>query len=255
MPHTTAALASSEVEMSAAPAIIPFPHTDAALPVPTYLEETYWWAYVRPWAVKFFEREWLVNLILWGNYHRLRDAALAAMGDSLTGATLQISCCYGNLTPLLAAKAQNSGGSLDVVDVLPVQLNNLRRKLPVGSSVRTTVMDSTNLQLPDGVYDRALLFFLMHEQPADIRARTLAEAFRVVKPGGTVTIVDFSRPRLWHPLRWTWLPVLSVLEPFAPDMWKNELSRWLPKSLCVQPARIYKRLFGDMYRLEQYERK
>lgn len=33
-----------------------------------------------------FERQWLVNLILWGNYARLRDAVLDEMGDSLPGA-------------------------------------------------------------------------------------------------------------------------------------------------------------------------
>ena len=49
----------------------------AAAAVPEYLNETYWWAYVHPKAVDFFERQWLVNLILWGNFGRLRDAALA----------------------------------------------------------------------------------------------------------------------------------------------------------------------------------
>src|SRR4051812_39825350 len=36
--------------------------------VPAYLQETYWWAYVHPNAVRLFERQWLVNLILWGNF-------------------------------------------------------------------------------------------------------------------------------------------------------------------------------------------
>src|SRR5580693_3242892 len=40
--------------------------------VPRYLLTHYWWAYVHPNAVKVFERQWLVNLILWGNYERLR---------------------------------------------------------------------------------------------------------------------------------------------------------------------------------------
>ena len=42
--------------------------------VPRYLLANYWWAYVHPNAVKLFERQWLVNLILWGNYNRLRRA-------------------------------------------------------------------------------------------------------------------------------------------------------------------------------------
>ena len=31
------------------------------LPVPHYLEQAYWWAYVHPKAVHVFERDWLVN--------------------------------------------------------------------------------------------------------------------------------------------------------------------------------------------------
>src|SRR6516165_10672861 len=33
--------------------------------VPDYLGAHYWWAYIHPKAVKLFERQWLVNLILW----------------------------------------------------------------------------------------------------------------------------------------------------------------------------------------------
>ncbi|HTM61617.1 MAG TPA: methyltransferase, partial [Burkholderiales bacterium] len=94
--------------------------------VPRYLAETYWWAYVHPNAVRLFERQWLVNLILWGNFSRLRDAALDALGERLDGRTLQIACVYGDLTNRLRARL-TTGGSLDVVDVLRVQLDNLAR--------------------------------------------------------------------------------------------------------------------------------
>ena len=66
--------------------------------VPYYLKTHYWWAYVHPRAVKIFERQWLTNLILWGNYGRLRDAALGELGESLPGRTLQVACVYGDLT-------------------------------------------------------------------------------------------------------------------------------------------------------------
>jgi hypothetical protein len=62
------------------------PLSPADLQVPYYLNAHYWWAYIHPRAVQLFERQWLVNLILWGNYARLRDAVLDEMGDSLPGA-------------------------------------------------------------------------------------------------------------------------------------------------------------------------
>lgn len=198
---------------------------------PDYLESTYWWAYVRPWAVTIFEREWLIDLILWGNYRRLRDAALAVLGSHLSGRTLQVACVYGNLTSHLNRLVERSGGCLDVVDVLKVQLENLRRKIPETSAMRLLNMDSTALDIPDGLYDRVLLFFLLHEQPRSIRERTLAEALRVVKPGGTLLILDFAKPRWWNPLRYLWLPFLGLLEPFAPDLWNHEdVTAWLPKT-------------------------
>ena len=89
--------------------------------VPGYLADTYWWAYVHPGAVRVFERQWLVNLILWGNFARLRDSALDALGEALDGKTLQVACVYGDLTQRLAERIA-PGGALDVVDVLPVQL-------------------------------------------------------------------------------------------------------------------------------------
>jgi ubiquinone/menaquinone biosynthesis C-methylase UbiE len=89
-------------------------------------------------------------------------------------------------------------------------------------------MDSADLKIPDASYDRALLFFLLHEQPASYRARTLSEVYRVVKPGGEIVIVDYALPRWWHPLRYLWRPLLAALEPFALDLWREEITHWLP---------------------------
>lgn len=196
--------------------------------IPDYLHETYWWAYVHPKAVRFFERQWLVNLILWGNFAKLRDAALAELGEELPGRTLQVACVYGDFTPRLAQRVCG-GGTLDVVDVLPIQLANLRRKLPAESGVRLFQRDSSALGFANESYERVVLFFLLHEMPLDVRRRTLAEALRVLKPGGELVIVDYHRPRAWHPLRGLMTLVLRRFEPFAMDLWSREVSDWLPR--------------------------
>ncbi|EJW13365.1 hypothetical protein, putative methyltransferase [Rhodovulum sp. PH10] len=217
-----------------------------APPVPSYLDVHYWWAYVHPNAIKVFERQWLANLILWGNYGRLRDAALDALGDRLPGRTLQIACAYGDLTPHLADRVAAGDGSLDIVDVLPVQLANLRRKLAPDAPARLLEMDSAALELPDDTYDRVVLFFLLHEQPTEWRRRTIAEALRVVKPGGRVVIVDYARPRWWNPLRWTFQPLLAVLEPFALDLWRDDITTWIPETTSARPV-ARGSYFGGLY--------
>ena len=218
-----------------------------AVVVPEYLEQTYWWAYLHPRAVYIFERQWLVNLILWGNFSRLRDAALDALGDELNGRTLQIACVYGNLTNRLAARLALEA-TLDVVDILPIQLDNLARKLPHAARVVRIHGDSAALQFASGSYDRALLFFLLHEQPEEVRRATVAEALRVVKPGGRLVIVDYHRP---HPLNPFYLPmtgILATLEPYALDLWRHEVSEWFPADRRVREV-SKQTLFGGLYQL------
>jgi ubiquinone/menaquinone biosynthesis C-methylase UbiE len=215
--------------------------------VPAYLLTHYWWAYIHPRAVDVFERQWLVNAILCGNYARLRDAALNELGEALPGATLQVACAYGDLSVNAAGRAVAAGGRLDIVDVLPIQLQNLRKKFRPGSGARLLRMDSAQLRLPDASYDQALLFFLLHEQPPNVRLRTLQEVFRVVKPRGKIVIVDYARPCWWHPLRYLWRPLLAILEPFALDLWREDISGWIPDYGVKRISR--RSFFGGLYQM------
>lgn len=213
--------------------------------VPAYLEKIYWWAYVHPNAVRVFEREWLVNLILFGNYASLRDAALVEIGEQAPGRTLQVACVYGDLTPRLYDQIADDG-ELHVVDVLPIQLQNLKRKLPPDSGVSLIQRDSSALGFADGSYDQALVFFLLHEQPENVRRRTLSEVCRVVKPGGKIVIVDYHRPARWNLLRGPLMAVLRRLEPYAGDLFGNALECYLPRD--IQFSSVTKETyFGGLY--------
>ncbi|MBU6298989.1 MAG: rhodoquinone biosynthesis methyltransferase RquA [Alphaproteobacteria bacterium] len=215
------------------------PYTDDTA-APDYLLLHYWWAYAHPLAVRFFDRRWVVNFILLGNYRRLRDAALAEFGRTLPGTTLQLACVYGDLTCRLARRVVAGGGTLDIVDVLPIQLRNLKWKLPCKSPVRLLRMNTAALELPDESYDRVLLYFLLHEQPAGERERTLREALRVTKPGGKVLILDFASPYWWNPLRYIWRPLLALLEPFALDLWRTDIAALLPPvGLAIRRERFF----------------
>ena len=220
--------------------------------VPAYLEQNYWWAYVHPRAVNFFEREWLVNLILFGNYGRLRDKALKALGRPVAGRTLQVACVYGNLTSRLIHRLADDA-RLDVVDILPIQLQNLSQKIPSDVRVSLVQGDSTSLPYADAIHDQALLFFLLHEQPESTRRQTLRETLRVIKLGGRVVIVDYHRPHAWHPLRPLMQRIFARLEPFAHDLWEHSVEAYLPDDM---PLKSIQRttVFGGLYQLLVLER-
>jgi ubiquinone/menaquinone biosynthesis C-methylase UbiE len=239
-PKQNAALAQTEslqslgVGRSLTPAVIP-----------DYLHNTYWWAYLHPRAVHIFERQWLVNLILWGNFAKLRDAALQEMGDVINGRVLQVACVYGDFTEHLVRRL-GPQGSVDVIDVAPIQIKNLQSKLRNPQHVNALLQDSTDLHFENASHDSVVVFFLLHEQPADARRKTIAEALRVTKPGGKLIFVDYHKPVASSPFRYLMVPILTTLEPFAMDMWNGEIVDWLPAD--IRPAKVEKQTyFGGLY--------
>lgn len=237
------------VHVSAIPALIESeagsPATGEPVALPAYLEQTYWWAYLHPRGVRFFERQWLVNLILWGNYRTLRDAVFRELPAASACEVLQVACVYGDFTSKLA-RHLGPTARLDVVDVAPVQLENLRRKIGRGAGVVLHQQDSASLVFPDQNYDFVVVFFLLHEQPEYARSRTIAEALRVARRGGKVIFVDYHRPARLNPLRYIMRPVLGKLEPYALDMWSADIASRLPPD--VKPVRVEKEIyFGGLY--------
>ena len=132
--------------------------------------------------------------------------------------------------------------------MLPVQLDNLARKLPRHSRVGLIHGDSAALDIASASYDQVLLFFLLHEQPEDVRKRTLAEALRVVKPGGRIVIVDYHGPYALNPLYWPMVGILRTLEPYALDLWEHEIAEWFPEKNGIS-SMVKKTSFGGLYQL------
>ncbi len=220
--------------------------SEQAAITPRYLEHNYWWAYIHPLAVKIFERQWMVNLILLGNLTRLRKSVLEALDTRIGEKTLQIACVYGNFTEKLAGFLSDAT-QLDVVDVLPIQLHNLSNKLSRTKQINLYQCNSARLEFAeDATYSQVIIFFLLHEQPEETRRATLSEAYRVVKPGGKIIVVDYHKPQAWNPLGYLLRPILHWLEPYALQLWQREVKDILPATISA--AHIDKKtLFGGLY--------
>lgn len=235
----------SSVQLTESSSVYDDAETATSPEIPEYLQKTYWWAYLHPRSVRFFEHQWVVNAILWGNFARLRNAALNEMGRALTGRTLQVACVYGDFTPKLAQRLAPAA-RLDVIDVAPIQLDNLRRKINGNPKVFLAHQNAAALAYDDQRFDQVVVFFLLHELPSEVRAKTLREVLRVVKPGGKVVFVDYHRPVRMHPHRYLMRPILKTLEPFALDLWDREITDWVPDD--YQPRQVRKSTyFGGLY--------
>jgi ubiquinone/menaquinone biosynthesis C-methylase UbiE len=83
-----------------------------------------------------------------------------------------------------------------------------RRSSSPAASVGLCVADVTRLGLPDAVFDAAIATFLFCVLPDDQQLPALRELARVVRPGGSIRLLDYVRPsgrvrrlttRLWEP--------------------------------------------------------
>lgn len=105
---------------------------------------------------------------------------------------LDVACGAGLLSLPLAAR----GYRVEGVDLSEGSLEVARRRVPEGADATFRVGDATALDADDGTYDAVLLYDML-EHVEDQRG-VVAEAARVVRPGGLVLVSTFNRT----PLAW-----------------------------------------------------
>jgi ubiquinone/menaquinone biosynthesis C-methylase UbiE len=102
------------------------------------------------------------------------------------------------------------------------------------------------MAFPDDSFDETVVFFLLHEQPEEARRKTISEAIRVTRPGGRVIFVDYHGPKRSNPMRYVMKPILAMLEPFAMDLWREELPAFMPAG--IEPGQLDSSFyFGGLY--------
>lgn len=225
--------------------------------IPEYLARHYWWAYLAPRGVWFFDHYPIINLILFGHYRAILAEVMRHYGTTSGARTLQLTCAYGSLTPTLAA-AENTH-ELHLMDAAAIQLHAAQRKLPApGLPVHYMRCNAEALAYADDSFDTVIIFFLLHELPAPARERALHETLRVLKPGGTLLIAEYGMNHGTHllhrfpPVCW----LLEKLEPFLHDFWHSDLPAQLLHCAAgcgKTPARQSETaLFGGFYRLLEF---
>jgi len=189
--------------------------------VPTYLKDTYAWAYLHPFGMKVFDWSPVVSAILWGNYRRLKRAAASEIRPGQR--VLQAACVYGDFSVHLAEHV-GSEGLLDVIDVVPMQVENCARKLRGIDWGRVHLADATAPGDPS--YDAVCCFFLLHELPEASKSAVINALLGRIRPGGKVIFVDYHKPHPLHPLKPITALIFRLLEPFATELWKTEIRTW-----------------------------
>jgi ubiquinone/menaquinone biosynthesis C-methylase UbiE len=136
----------------------------------------------------------------YGRYRQIRPLLF----EGLSGRILDAGVGTGRNIPFYPPAASVTG-----VDLSPAMLARAeRRRQALGRPVTLRRMDVTRLEFPDRSFDAAVATFLFCVLPNEQQVPALRALGRVVKPGGTIRLLEYVRPagrirrvvaRAWEP--------------------------------------------------------
>lgn len=136
----------------------------------------------------------------YGRYRGLRPLLFRG----LSGRLLDAGVGTGRNFPFYPSNASVTG-----IDLSPAMLAQARRRAKTSTApIELIEMDLTKLAFPDSSFDGAVATFLFCVLPDTVQIDALRELRRVVKPGGTIRMLEYVRPRgtlrgaiakLWEP--------------------------------------------------------
>jgi ubiquinone/menaquinone biosynthesis C-methylase UbiE len=134
----------------------------------------------------------------YGRYRRIRPLLFRG----LSGRILDAGVGTGRNFPFYPPGAQVTG-----IDLSPAMLARAERRRG-STNVELRQMDVTSLSFPDRSFDAAVATFLFCTLPDELQVAGMRELGRVVRPGGVIRCLEYTRPsgglrramtRLWEP--------------------------------------------------------
>ncbi|MEH2179643.1 class I SAM-dependent methyltransferase [Nostoc sp.] len=178
------------------------------------------WSYRYQWLYDGISR--LAALSVGGEV-RFRQLALQGLTIHSDSQVLDLCCGSGQTTEFLVKTSQNVTG----LDASPKSLQRARLNVPEASYIEAFAEE---IPFADNLFDVVHTSVALHEmQPQQLR-KIINEVYRVLKPGGVFTLVDFHAPT--NPIFWPGVSVFLLLfeTETAWELLKTDLAELLAKT-------------------------
>lgn len=142
------------------------------------------WSYRYPWLYDAIAR---LSALAVGGEARFRQLPLEGLALTPGSEILDLCCGGGQATRFLIQKSDRVTG----LDVSPVALALAARRVPEATYVEGLAEE---LPFAAAYFDVVHTSAALHEMAPDQLRQILQEVYRVLKPGGTLTLVDLHWP-------------------------------------------------------------
>jgi ubiquinone/menaquinone biosynthesis C-methylase UbiE len=136
-----------------------------------------------------------VEFLFGGTADVMRRMAIPPIVEAVRGARkpriLDVACGTGRFLRQLGAAVPKA--KLYGLDLSPNYLKRAQSVLSDAADVSLAVDNAEAMPFADGFFDAVSSVFLFHELPWDVRRTVAAEAWRVLKPGGTLVVCDSAQ--------------------------------------------------------------
>ncbi|MBE9210257.1 class I SAM-dependent methyltransferase [Nostoc sp. LEGE 06077] len=137
-----------------------------------------------------------------GGETRFRQLALQGLTIHSDTQVLDLCCGSGQSTQFLVKSSQNVTG----LDASPKSLQRAKQNVPEASYIEAF---AENMPLADNSFDLVHTSAALHEMEPEQLRQILQEVYRVLKPGGVFTLVDFHAPN--NPIFWPGVSLFLLL--------------------------------------------
>lgn len=135
-------------------------------------------------------------MLLFGGQAKLRRAIIGYARLASGARVLDIGAGTGTLLAYLSTVEPAPRGIIGI-ELSWRMLQVARRKFFDGSAPFLLNASCASLPLGDETFDCVFNVWLLHHVPGPLKVQALAEARRVLKPGGALITVDVDRPTTW----------------------------------------------------------
>ena len=157
------------------------------------------WSYRYQWLYDGISRLAALSV---GGEARFRQLALQGLTIHSDSQVLDLCCGSGQTTQFLVKLSQNVTG----LDASPKSLQRARQNVPLAVYLEAF---AEKMPFADNLFDVVHTSVALHEmQPEQLR-KIISEVYRVLKPGGVFTLVDFHAPT--NPIFWPGVSVFLLL--------------------------------------------